>query len=107
MGLGLIFTTINVSASGPLTLPAGNASALFLARVARNRRLDLTRPPAADGSSRMVTIKRLDSSGRVIIHAASGEQLDQRNGPIDLDDRGDFVTFVSDGTAWYVFASGR
>ena len=103
----MTFTTVEVSASGPLTLPAGNASVLFLTRVARGRRLDLTLPPAADGTSRLVAIKRIDSAGRVMIHAAAGELLDRRSAPIDLDDRGDYVTLVSDGTAWFVFASGR
>jgi hypothetical protein len=117
LGLGLTFVNVPVSASGPLVLPAGNASAIFLVRVPQGNRLDLTLPAAASGQSRLVTIRRLDGRGRVLVKAAPGEHLEggreiheghsQDSDTLALDGRWDYVTLVSDGTTWFVFAEGH
>lgn len=117
MGRGLAFETIEVSTQGALRLPAGHTSVIYAARVKNGLRLDLVLPPAAEGRSRFVTVRKTDSDGRVVIHATPDERIEgvkpsrgepgRGNGPPELRDEGDFVTFVSDGLVWTVFADGR
>src|SRR5258706_445598 len=105
------------AAGGRLVLPAGNASGIFLVRVLQGSRLDLTLPAAANGQSRFVTVRRLDERGRVLVKAAPGEHLEggreiheghsHDSDTLALDGRWDYVTLVSDGTTWFVFAERR
>ncbi len=76
------------------------------------RTLTLTLPPAADATSRFLTIRRLNAPGLVVINARSGELIAGGGNPrsgsaVSLDDRADYVTLVSDGSSWYVFGNGR
>ena len=89
---------------------------MFLARVAHGHRLDLTLPPAASSGSRFVTIRRLDSRGAVHVRADAGRIEGvgviasgywHAGDEIKLEGGGDYVTLVSDGSAWYVFAAQR
>ncbi len=116
-GAGLSFAVVEVSQSGRLTLPGGPSSVLFLARVVRGDSLELVLPAAAAGTSRFVTIRQVGARGRILVRAALGSPHrvggEQRHpgpghsGGFVLEDRGDYVTLVSDGSAWYVFAEGR
>ena len=107
IGAGLSFTALDVTTSGQLTLPPGNVSPVFRIRtVSDDRRLELTLPPAASSVSRFLTIKRIDNRGRAMIVPAQGDRIDGRR-DIALDDADDFVTLVSDGTAWFVVGIGR
>jgi hypothetical protein len=111
-GLGLSYVSQSISASGPLTLGANNASMIYLISNPRSARITVTLPPAADGVNRTLTIRRLDSRGRVFVEPQAGESLEGRGrerpqDALALDSRSDYVTLVSDGTAWYVFADGK
>jgi hypothetical protein len=111
-GLGLSFVSQAISASGPLTLGANNASMIYLISNPRSARITVTLPSAADAVNRTLTIRRLDSRGRVYVEPLAGESLEGRGrerpqDAIALDGRSDYVTLVSDGTAWYVFADGK
>jgi hypothetical protein len=111
-GLGLLFKTQAINASGPLVLGADNASMIYLISNPRSSRITVTLPAAADAVSRTLTIRRLDSRGRVFVEPQAGESLEGRGrerpqDAIALDSRADYVTLVSDGTAWYVFADGK
>ena len=112
-----MFQTVEVSSSGPISLPPGNASLIVLARVPRGQGIELRLPPAASSVSRFVTIRRLDARGRVLVRAAAGEGIEGgrevregRNRDSDtlaLENRWDSVTLVSDGTNWFVFSEQR
>jgi predicted extracellular nuclease len=112
-GLGLVFESVTVTTSGTLALGSGNASMIYLVRVLQgNNSVTVTLPPAASATSRFLTIRRLDSRGRVFVRPQTGESLEGRGrerpqDAIALESRADYVTLVSDGTAWYVFADGR
>jgi len=74
--------------------------------------LTLTLPPAATATSRFLTIRRVDSRGTVFVKPAAGDALEGRGrerpqDAIPLTSRADYVTVVSDGMAWFVFADGR
>lgn len=125
IGAGLRFVTLPVSASGALTLPSDPASPpsviFMVAQPPGGRRggerLDLTLPPAGNSTSRFVTIRRLDDRGRVFIHTQGGEHVngwreapsrgDRDTDVLSLEDRSDYVTLVTDGVAWFVFAQGQ
>jgi hypothetical protein len=80
-------------------------------------RVDLTLPPAGNSTSRFVTVRRVNARGRVLIHAQPGERIEGWREPVERDERradvlplntrADFVTLVSDGASWFVFAQGR
>lgn len=116
-GLGMSFVSQTITESGPLTLGPGNASMIYLVRQSnsrsnRNNRIVVTLPPAADGINRTLTIRRMDSRGQVHVVPGNGESLEGRGrersqDAIALEGRSDYVTLVSDGTAWYVFADGK
>lgn len=87
-------------------------STIFLVRVNYGNGVTVTLPPAATSVSRFLTIRRLDSRGRVLVQPRSNESLEGRGrerpqDAIVLESRADYVTLVSDGTAWFVFADGR
>lgn len=108
IGLGLSFVNVAVSASGPLVLPPGNASVMFTVRVTPATALDLRLPAAAQSLARFVTIRRLDTRGRVIVRPAAGDHIEGKDpDAITLENRSDYVTLVSDGQAWFVFSEGR
>jgi hypothetical protein len=85
--------------------------------VVRGDSLELALPPAASGTSRFVTIRQVAARGRVLVRAALGSPHRDGGEPqhpgsghpggLVLEDRGDYVTLVSDGRAWYIFAEGR
>jgi hypothetical protein len=78
--------------------------------------LELVLPPAASGTSRFVTVRQVGARGRILVRTVLGAPhsagRDQRHrtrntGGFVLEDRGDYVTLISDGSTWYVFAEGR
>ena len=59
----------------------------------------LTLPPAATAIGRFVTVRRVDPGGRVSISGPGAS--------FTLGERGEWVTFVTDGTSWSVFGNGK
>ena len=112
-GLGIAFLSRSIAGSGVLQLGANNSSMVYLVTMPpRANLLTLTLPPAASATSRFLTIRRLDSPGAVLIlpqgaDTIEGRGRDDTRSPLELDSRSDYVTLVSDGTAWYLFADGR
>jgi len=106
-GLGLSFVVSRVSTSGPLVLAPNNASMIYLVTSAQRERGELTLvlPAAASATSRVLTIRRVDDGGRVLVVAMGNETLEAGKGPVVLNDRSDYVTVASDGFNWYVIAS--
>jgi hypothetical protein len=110
-GLGLSFESAEIAEDTALSAGPAGVSTIYLVRVSRNR-VTVTLPPAADSTSRFLTVRRLDSRGRVFVQPLPGESLEGRGrerpqDAIALESRADYVTLVSDGTAWYVFADGK
>jgi hypothetical protein len=111
MGSGLLFRSVAVSADAALPPAPAGLSTIYLVRVPGNR-VTLTLPPAAASTAQFVTIRRLDARGRVLVTPRAGESLEGRGrehpqDAIALESRADYVTLVSDGVAWYVFADGK
>jgi len=114
------FTVVTVDDDGPLTLPTGVESTIYLARMEQQgrrrdgNRLELTLPAAASSLNRFITVRRVDARGVVIVSTA-GEPLEGAGtlrepgnaNAVRLADRYDYVTFFTDGTKWFVFAQGR
>jgi hypothetical protein len=117
-GPGLSFVTLTIDNDGPLTLPPGPTSVMYLARMDTrprgNQRMQLTLPAAADSKSRFITVRRVDSGGRVIVRT-NGEELEgaaeirepANSNAVRLESRYEYITFVSDGVKWFVFAQGK
>lgn len=106
LGLGLGFVITRIQSSQPLTLPDGNASALYLVSTPNTRRpsrVVLTLPDAAAATNRFLSIRRVGRDGGVRVLTAAGTMID---GVGDLDHRGAYVTLVTDGVEWFVFAQG-
>lgn len=106
LGPGLGFVITRIQSSQQLTLPDGNASALYLVSTPNTRRpsrVVLTLPDAAAATNRFLSIRRVDRDGVVRVLTAAGTMID---GVGDLDDRGAYVTLVTDGVEWFVFAKG-
>ncbi|MFP5379468.1 MAG: hypothetical protein ACLGHP_06915, partial [Vicinamibacteria bacterium] len=71
----------------------------------------------ADSTSRFLTIRRVNNGGRVLVQTRPGDHLEggpdvrfPRNSDANvlaLNSRWDYVTLVSDGENWFVFAHGR
>lgn len=109
----MLFSTLGVDRNGLLALPAAN-SAIYLARTV-GPKLSLTLPAPAQAVGRFVSVRRVDDGGRVLISSGAaplegGRELRARDGNSDviaLDERWDWVTFVTDGTSWFVFESGH
>jgi len=89
------FVTLSVSADGPLTFPTGAQSVIYLV----SGRLTLTLPAPSTAIGRFVTVRRLDSGGRVSISGAGAS--------FALGNQGEWVTFVTDGATWSIFGNGR
>jgi hypothetical protein len=122
-GPGLSFVTEYVSSSSSLRLPSGNSSVLYLVSAPQPPRgksapaLTLELPPPGSSVGRLVSIRRVDSNGQIHIRTSDGaaiegwrEVREGRNRDTDvlaLQDRWDYVTLVTDGTKWFVFAQGK
>ena len=111
-GNGLAFVVLNADDDGPLTLPPGTVSVMYLARTEQTGgkrkdqlRIELTLPTSASAVSRFLTVRHVDQRGTVIIRTA-GEPLEGAT-EVRLDTRNEYVTFVTDGTKWFVFAQGK
>jgi len=107
-GDGLAFVTLTIDQNGPLVLPPGPTSVMYLARtdqIQRGQRLQLVLPAAADAKNRFVTVRRVDEGAQVIVKT-NGDPLDGA-AEIRLDKRGEYVTFVTDGAKWFVFSNGK
>lgn len=107
---GLSFVFRSIVTGQPLELPAGNASVLFFVTLApKHAAGDVRLPPAADGASRVLVIRRLDDRGLIVVRARAGETLvgAGRDGKVTLERRFDQVTLVSDGTSWAVLDLGN
>jgi hypothetical protein len=104
-GLNISFVGVDVSASGTLSLPPGNASAVYLVRFPAaggpQPTMDLTLPPAASAPTRGVTVRLADGRGTVLVHGAHDGEA------ITLNAKVTYVTLVSDGSNWFVIAGGR
>lgn len=124
IGMGLSFVTVPINVSGSLLLPAdkqGSPSVIYIVSVPPggrgNERFELTLPPALNATSRFVSVRRLDDRGRVFIRSQGGDRIEGwREAParggrdtdvLALENRYDYVTLVSDGGRWFVFAHGR
>lgn len=110
-GPGLAFRSIEIDDDVVLAPGPVGVSTIYLVRVARGN-VTLRLPAAAAATSRFLTVRRLDSRGRVLIQPKPGESLEGRGrerpqDAIALESRADYVTLVSDGQAWYVFADGK
>jgi hypothetical protein len=112
--LRLSFQTATVVNDGTLALPAGGASVIYLAS-SPGARLRLTLPPPSAAMGRMLTVRRIDARGRVLIGSGAapldgGREIRDRQGDSDtiaLEGRWDWVTFVTDGSSWFVFGNGQ
>ena len=107
-GASLAFVTLTIDQNGPLVLPPGPTSVMYLARteqLPRGQLLELVLPAAADAKSRFVTVRRVDEGADVIVRT-NGEPLDGAT-EIRLGKRGEYVTFVTDGAKWLVFSNGK
>lgn len=99
--------------NGPLALPASN-SAIYLATTT-GPKLSLALPAPSQALGRFISVRRIDSGGRVLISSGAaplegGREIRARDGNSDviaLDAQWDWVTFVTDGTSWFVFESGH
>jgi hypothetical protein len=108
------FVTVNVTTNGTLAMPTGSNSIIYLASTP-GARLNLTLPSPSSASGRFLSVRRVDNGGRVLI-SSGGAPLEGgreiRDGSSDsnvvaLNQRWDWVTFVTDGTSWFVFGNGR
>ncbi len=101
---------MSLTAGDPLALPPGDGSVIvFVTGNSSPRRADdvVTLPPAAQGVSRMLVIRRMDGRRRLVVRAQPGEQIaGGRRGPLTLDRPFDQVLLVSDGTSWVIFDGG-
>ena len=105
---------MNVSVSGTLTLPRGNASVVYLVHARHGQALDLVLPAAATAVARLVTVRNLEARGRVIVRAASGDSITALTGAdargmrhqdiVVLEGRFDYVTLATDGRRWLILA---
>jgi hypothetical protein len=117
-GAGLSFVTLTVDDDATLTLPTGSSSVMYLARMERgrrgNQRMTLTLPDAASSTNRFITVRKVDENGQVIVRT-NGEPLEgaaeirvpRDSNAVRLESRYDYITFVTDGAKWYVFAQGK
>jgi hypothetical protein len=110
-GLGLTFQTISLVAGAPLSLPPGNASVIvFVSANGSSRSADdvVILPPAAEGLSRMLVIRRMDERRRIAVRPQAGESIvgGRRPDVVVLERRLDQVVLVSDGLAWVVLDGG-
>jgi Collagen triple helix repeat (20 copies) len=120
-GPGLSFETMNVTESGALSLPPGNASMVYLVNGPSaedsesdddgddsNGRIDIQLPAASAGTLRFVTVRNVGSDP-VVLTARPGEEMVgtalDANPAIKLA-RWRFVTLASNGTRWIVVAEG-
>jgi len=71
----VLFTTVNVSASGALALPAGKSSAIYLVTTG-NERLTLQLPDPASAVGRFVSVRKLDNGGRVALTHADATVIE-------------------------------
>lgn len=118
-GRGLGFVMVEVDEDRALTLPPGSQSVTYLARLEGRRgrdarQLDLTLPAAAGASNRFLTIRKVDNGGSVVVRT-NGEQLEgaeeirwpRNSNAVRLQSRYEYITFITDGAKWYVFAQGK
>jgi hypothetical protein len=108
------FVTLSVNTNSTLMFPAGTASVIYLASTPAAR-MNLTLPAPSTAVGRFLTVRRVGAGGRVLISSGSaplegGREI--RDGASDsniiaLDKGWDWVTFVTDGTTWFVFGNGR
>ena len=66
---------VSVSSNGPLALPASALRVIVLVRVMPDRRLTLILPPVARSQGKLVTIRRTDPRGRVVLRAGFEEVI--------------------------------
>jgi len=110
---------LTIDDDGLLTLPTGAESVMYLARMEQRRgrdarRLELRLPPAAGAANRFVTVRKVDNGGTVIVRTG-GEPLEgaeemrvpRNSNAVQLQSRYEYITFVTDGDKWFVFAQGR
>ena len=108
------FTSVNVSQSGALSLPAGSHSVIYLVRTPVAL-LTLTLPDPATAIARFITVRRVDTRGVVLVSGGDApieggreiRMLRGRDEVVSLPSRWDWVTFVTDGSTWFVFENGQ
>jgi len=106
-GLGLAFTRVNVAASGELTLPSDGSSVVYMISplVSGNTQVLITLPPASSATSRVITLRRGNTAGKVVLRPGSSDVVEGWKDPTQrLDDRFDYITLTSDGASWFVVA---
>jgi hypothetical protein len=105
IGLGLGFVISRVEFSQQVTLPPGNASVLYLVSTpARQTQVVMQLPDAATATNRFLTFRRVGGNGLARVVSATGASIE---GLDRLDKPGEYVTLVTDGAEWYVFAQSR
>jgi hypothetical protein len=99
------FTLLTIAVSGPLTFPTGAHSVFYQVSTSGPRdSVALTLPDPSTAIGRFVTVRRMSKGGDVTI---SGGGATLEGGPIALRNAGDWATFVTDGTTWFVFGSNQ
>jgi hypothetical protein len=103
IGLGLGFEVRRISASTTATWPAGNQSLVYLATTS-GANVVVTLPSAASSANRFITVRRVDGGREVRVRPATGETIDGASAAIAMTLKDQYVTVVSDGAEWVVFA---
>ena len=100
-GGGVSFAIQQLTGSSTIALPSGGESLIVLATSNGGPTTILTLPSAAAGVSRMLSIRRVDAVGDLIVRAPSGTILGSpTGGDVVLENLSDHVLLVSDGTDW-------
>jgi hypothetical protein len=92
-----------------LTMPAGTNTVLYLI-VGNPDNGVVVLPPASQYPAGFVSVRRIPHGKKVIVRPNGSELLDggwaDKNQYV-LEGETEVLTFVSDGTCWYLFASSR
>jgi len=64
----------------------------------------ITLPPASASKNRFITVRRADGGKRVSVASVGSDRLDGARDPLVMNNKQDYVTLVSDGAEWFVFA---
>ena len=89
-----------------LTWPSGNKSLVVLVVTAPGS-INVTLPRASASASKFITIRRIDKGRRGVVLPGGTDIIDGERLPIVMENRSDYVTLLSDGNEWVVFAQQR
>jgi hypothetical protein len=103
IGLGLDFEVQRISTDTTVTWPAGNLSLVYLATTS-GAGVVVTLPAASTSAHRFITVRRVDGGRQVRVRPSAGETIDGDAGAISMADKDQYITLVSNGVEWVVFA---